>query len=905
MKHIVCGITFSILLISAPLAAGDRSWTSQGPDAGRLGRVLVDPTNPTTLYAVSLLGDVFKSIDEGRRWFLPYEGERPGFLNDLAMDPSNSQVLLRAGSQISRSIDGGQTWSPSSTGLEAINIRRVLYSPVDPSRVYAGTFDQLFRSLDGGFTWSSTGLEERIDDLAPHPTDGSIVLAATPTGLYRSLDGGISWVSLFPLENQFTAVAFDPSNPQVIYTGILNRGIYKSSDGGATWTFLRRPGSAIDLLLVDPHTSSTVYASSDGNLFRSLDEGRTWPEVELGAAYVQISSIAPDPTDPTKVYVSGHGGHGVLKSTDGGGNFTDSNHHLRNAPVNALALSADQSILYAGVSGKGVFRSLNGGRTWLPPSHEGFEIVTSFDLAADPVDPSTLYFSSSFELLKTTDGGATWVSRGNGLGGTATALKIHPANPDILYAIAGSNGFYKTTDGGQSWTQVITLPEGLTRGIALHPSDQDIAYVGVDGRIYRTEDGGQSWEQTGAEPATPGGSLLELVFDPGNPSTLFAASSSGLFKSTDGGAFWFRIDEGLDGLAVAMVIDPTNHEHLVAARTLSGVYESFDGGATWALLDRGIDTRLLSDVAMIPGDPSTLLVATDDRGVFDLRRSSTCLAGAHSLCIDDQPGDERFEVRLNFDTALGGGRSGAARATELSDLGITDGGIFSFFDLENPEALVKVVNGCDMNGHYWIFGAAATTVGHALSVLDTVTMEEKIYTNPDQTPTATITDIQALATCDAEASDGQGSTRSSPSSPLIVERNKVGEVVPPLPCESDATTLCIDGRFAISLRFDTVLGGGFSGDAHAIPLAPLGIEDGGIFSFFEENNPEALVKVVDGCEFNGHVWVFAAAGTNVGFTLTVTDVALGLTTTYTNPDENPAQTVTDIMALAACDDVMF
>lgn len=127
--------------------------------------------------------------------------------------------------------------------------------------------------------------------------------------------------------------------------------------------------------------------------------------------------------------------------------------------------------------------------------------------------------------------------------------------------------------------------------------------------------------------------------------------------------------------------------------------------------------------------------------------AADCVPDATTLCIDDQPGDRRFRVRLAFDSVLGGGISGDALAQPLASLGITRGGILAFTNPANPEALVKVLNGCAINGHFWVFSAAATTVGHVLTVEDTEKNAAKSYVNPDQTPAVTVTDTVALATC--------------------------------------------------------------------------------------------------------------------------------------------------------------
>lgn len=121
-----------------------------------------------------------------------------------------------------------------------------------------------------------------------------------------------------------------------------------------------------------------------------------------------------------------------------------------------------------------------------------------------------------------------------------------------------------------------------------------------------------------------------------------------------------------------------------------------------------------------------------------------CEPGSFTLCIDDQPNDQRFEVSVDFRTVQGGGHSGAGRALPLSSLGVNRGGIFWFFALENPEILVKVLNGCGRNNRYWVYFSAGTNVGFTLRVRDTVTGATFTTINPDLRPAPPVQNVNAL-----------------------------------------------------------------------------------------------------------------------------------------------------------------
>jgi hypothetical protein len=122
----------------------------------------------------------------------------------------------------------------------------------------------------------------------------------------------------------------------------------------------------------------------------------------------------------------------------------------------------------------------------------------------------------------------------------------------------------------------------------------------------------------------------------------------------------------------------------------------------------------------------------------------SCVADETTLCIDDQPGDGRFKVQAPFHTSQGGGLAGQGHPVALASLGVDRGGLFWFFGPDNPELLIKVLNGCALDGHYWIFMAAGTNAGLTVTVTDTRTGQAWTRTNADGTPVPSIQDTGAL-----------------------------------------------------------------------------------------------------------------------------------------------------------------
>ncbi len=158
-------------------------------------------------------------------------------------------------------------------------------------------------------------------------------------------------------------------------------------------------------------------------------------------------------------------------------------------------------------------------------------------------------------------------------------------------------------------------------------------------------------------------------------------------------------------------------------------------GGIPGLFDGNVDGDLMPDMLELAENVILFLLPGD------------CIPDATTLCIDDRPGDRRFKVSLHYASALGEGVDGDAAAVRLSRLGIPRGGLFCFRDPANPEVLVKVLNGCHVNGHIWVFYAAATTLGFELTVEDTSEGIVKTYVNADLVPAPTVADTAAFNTC--------------------------------------------------------------------------------------------------------------------------------------------------------------
>jgi len=165
----------------------------------------------------------------------------------------------------------------------------------------------------------------------------------------------------------------------------------------------------------------------------------------------------------------------------------------------------------------------------------------------------------------------------------------------------------------------------------------------------------------------------------------------------------------------------------------------FDYGISACTAGEAHDTQTTEPPLSEPRHGTMGIAITADEVLTACKPSDTV------LCLDDQPGDRRFTATLNFSTSQGGGLSGKGQALPLGLEGVRRGGLFWFFGQDNPEILVKVLNGCVANGKFWVFYSAGTNIGFTLNVRDQVTGVLKSYTNADLHPASPVQDTAAFS----------------------------------------------------------------------------------------------------------------------------------------------------------------
>jgi len=375
-----------------------------------------------------------------------------------------------------------------------------------------------------------------------------------------------------------------------------------------------------------------------------------------GAASGRIQDIAVSPVDDNVIYIGAAGG-GVWKTTDGGGSWTPLTDRQPSLSMGALAIDpTNADIVYAGTGendyasltsygGAGILKSTDGGDNWTLLASNTFAGCRVGRIAIDPTAPSTLYLASGGAfggpgscgagIYKSIDGGVTWTNK---LAGPAWDIELDPSAPATLYAgvDAGysSGGVYKSIDGGDTWNLVLQ-PPGYSDVVilAIAPSQPQTVYAalaeggGLNG-VYRTTDGGANWTNLGNDShycdRYPFPLFITvsqcwynnaLIVDPADANTVYAGGID-LFKSTDGGAHFADLIGFFPG---AIHVD----QHALAFDSQGRLYIGNDGGiwrrsgTTFANLNGNLAiTQFYPGTAGSVTSPAMFLGGTQDNGTL-------------------------------------------------------------------------------------------------------------------------------------------------------------------------------------------------------------------------------------------------------------------------------------------------
>ena len=383
---------------------------------------------------------------------------RPGFAQDLSATPSPSPQ---------------ESPAPSAAGSKP-------------------PFEEAFQRLE----WRSIGpanMGGRTTDVEGVPGNANVVYVATGSGgLWKTVNGGVTWKPIFERQGTISIgdIALAPSNPDVIWVGTgesnlrnsvsFGDGVYKSTDGGKNWQHMGlRQTEHISAIVIHPTNPDVVYVGAFGHAFAPNDE------------------------------------RGVFMTTDGGKTWTRTLYIDREHGVSDLDLDAtNPNVLYAGMwsferkpwthrSGSekgGVYKSIDGGRTWNKLSNGLPKLLGRIGIRTAPSNPNVVYAiveSKDGTLYRSDDRGETFkqVSKQTNIvsrGFYYTTVRVDPNNENRVYAVA--SGLFESIDGGKTFRSITGKTHIDFHAFWQDPKNSKRIWMGNDGGIAVTHDGAETWE---------------------------------------------------------------------------------------------------------------------------------------------------------------------------------------------------------------------------------------------------------------------------------------------------------------------------------------------------------------------------------------------------------------------------
>ena len=370
---------------------------------------------------------------------------------------------------------------------------------------------------------------------------GSLGRAQSEPGVTKVFKG-MEWRLIGPFRGgRVEAVTGVPDDSFTYYMGAVGGGVWKTTDAGLTWDPLWNKGSvsSIGAIAVAYSDPNIVYvgtgeacprgdATYGNGMYKSTDAGKTWQHIGLADSR-HIGKILVDPHDPNRVFVAALG-------------------HV-----------------YGPNTERGVFRSMDGGQTWTKVLYKN-DTMGAADLVFDPTNTQILY-AAMWTVQRTpwslTSGGSPY------------------------------DGLYKSTDGGDTWQKLggTGWPQGVLGkiGVAVSAANPNRVYALVEATgeqkgLYRSEDGGQNWQFVNGEH-----DLIQrpwyfthLWADPKNADTIYI-QDMGVFRSTDAGKTFKRMNSVPHGDNHALWIDPNNSSRMIIGND-GGATISNNYGKTWSTI---------------------------------------------------------------------------------------------------------------------------------------------------------------------------------------------------------------------------------------------------------------------------------------------------------------------------------
>lgn len=305
-----------------------------------------------------------------------------------------------------------------------------------------------------------------------------------------------------------------------ICVGTVGGGLSQSPDGGDTWNRIRAPLPTecnVRALAVYPDNPHRILAGSDNGVYRSEDNGATWESLDSPIDGTQIWSMTVDPTDPEVIFVGTR--PDAFRSKDGGRRWEKLSLGVANpCPVGTprttrlIVDPRDHRTVWAGIEVDGIYKSLDGGDTWLRLPELGPDPFHGdiHDMAISPGRTTAIYATSPYGIATSTDEGESWdyhefpKYQENDRWSYCRGMALKADDPNVIFVgngdtMPGITGDIQVSrDGGNTWnaTPLPVEPNSRIYWFATHPSiPRVIVAASIYGYVYASEDGGDSWQK--------------------------------------------------------------------------------------------------------------------------------------------------------------------------------------------------------------------------------------------------------------------------------------------------------------------------------------------------------------------------------------------------------------------------
>jgi photosystem II stability/assembly factor-like uncharacterized protein len=593
-----------------------KTWKKIGLDSTQhISRIVVNPKNPDIVY-VAVQGalfskskerGIFKSTDGGATWKNTLFVDEKTGAAELSMDANNPRILYAAmwehgrlpwkivsggvGSGLYKSTDSGESWEKMSEGLpEEMGKMAIAVSRSNSEKVYA-------------LIESDSNSDKR--------------------GLYVSNNAGKSWNQVTD-DNRlvqrawyYTELFIDPKNENTIY--VLSAPALRSNDGGRTWENLGGTHGDYHNLWINPDNSNNMIVSNDGGAAISFNKGKTWT-TQANQPTGQFYRINVDNQFPYRIY-GGQQDYGAISIASrefgsGGINFA-SWASTAGGESSMPAFDPDNPNLVMGGSYQGTIELLNlkaQAATNVMPAPIQYLGMDAKDIkyrynwnapiAWSKWEPNTFYHGSQY-LLKTSDLGKTWKE----------------ISPDLT-----RNEKEKQGKGGEPFTNEAVGAEnyGTLAYVMESPLEKGVIWTGSDdGFVQLTRDGGATWKNV-TPKGLPECLINAIEVSPFDKATAYIATTRykfndhtpGLYKTTDYGNSWTKIDAGIPANAFTRVVrEDSVRKDLLFAGTELGLFISWDGGKNWSPFQLNLPMTPITDLKI---HKDNLIASTSGRAYWIL-----------------------------------------------------------------------------------------------------------------------------------------------------------------------------------------------------------------------------------------------------------------------------------------------